>query len=541
MDSPSPVLLAAEGVFKTYGNNTVLRGASVQLHSGHVHTLFGGNGSGKSTLIKVLAGVESVNATGSLRAGGTQARLPNWTPAAATQAGLRFVHQDLGLYPDLSVAENLSVGAGFPTAFGGRIRWRQVRAAARQALSRLEVDIDVDRPLGTLRVSEQALVAVARALRDTDDLTSLCLLLDEPTAALPQHEVDVLFNVVRRLAEQGAAILFVSHRIDEVLSLSSHVTILRDGRDVSTEATSRLTKRDLIDALHVTGTASTLSDSRSDAPSATRHTGQTPESLPAHAVAVAAVPAARPTDSAGTPLLLSRRLQVPGAQPVDLSVARGEIVGVAGLLGSGRSALLRTLYGLNGQCAAEILVDDAAVRVDSVQAARRAGFAYLPEQRSALAYADHTVQQNLLAGRMAEEWRHGWFNRDNERATATAAVRDYAVKTASLDLPIRALSGGNQQKVLLARLLITGPRILLLDEPTQGVDVAARAELWQLIRRHCESGGAAIAVSSDPEELSEYVDRVIVWTRHGLGPELRPPHISAAQITAAVNDEELIS
>jgi ribose transport system ATP-binding protein len=518
----SPVLLAADSVYKNYGANTVLRGASLELRSGEVHTLFGGNGSGKSTLIKVLAGVESVNTTGVLHAGGAQVDLPNWTPSAAAHAGLRFVHQDLGLFPDLSVAENLSVGARFPTAPGGRIRWRRVRHAAREALSRLEVEIDVDRPLSTLRISEQALVAVARALRDTDDLARLCLLLDEPTAALPQHEVDVLFSVVRRLAAQGAAVLFVSHRIDEVLTLSSRVTILRDGREIGTESTSSLTKRDLIDALHVTPTSGSGTAAAAPAPAPSR----------------AAAIGPRQVNAA---LLEARGLRVPGTQPVDLSIRRGEIVGIAGLLGSGRSALLRTLYGLNGSLCDELLIDNERVTVDSIRAARRAGLTYLPEQRSAVAYADHTVSANLLAGRMGHEWHHGRFNRRREQTTVTAAVRDYAVKTASVDLPIRALSGGNQQKVLLARLLITQPRILLLDEPTQGVDVAARAELWQIIRRHCDNGGAAVAVSSDPEELSEYADRVIVWTRHGLGAELRPPDNSAAQITAAVNHEELIS
>jgi ribose transport system ATP-binding protein len=529
MDTATPVLLAAEGVYKNYGANTVLRGASLELRGGEVHTLFGGNGSGKSTLIKVLAGVESSNTSGVLHAGGSQVELPNWSPAAAAKAGLRFVHQDLGLFPDLSVAENLSVGAGFPFGAGGRIHWRRVRSSAREALARLKVDIDVDRPLTTLRVSEQALVAVARALRDTDDLASLCLLLDEPTAALPPHEVDVLFAVVRRLAAQGAAILFVSHRIDEVLSLSSQVTILRDGREVGTESTTHLTKRDLIDALHATSPgAGTPSDS-------VRPSTSTPPP-----VTTPAKPTIASTFGAAS-LLEVRGLRVPAAQPVDFSVTHGEIVGVAGLLGSGRSALLRTLYGLHGSAADDMRVDNAAVKVDSIQTALRAGFCYLPEQRSALAYSDHTVAENLLAGRMAHEWHLGRFNRRGERATAGAAVRDYAVKTASLDLPIRALSGGNQQKVLLARLLITDPRILLLDEPTQGVDVAARAELWRIIRRHCQDGGAAIAVSSDPEELSEYADRVIVWTRNGFGRELRSPGISAAQITAAVNNEELIS
>jgi ribose transport system ATP-binding protein len=414
----------------------------------------------------------------------------------------------------LSVAENLAVGAGFPTAAGGRIRWRQVRAAARAALAKLEIAIDVDRGLATLRVSERALVAVARALRDTDDLASLCLLLDEPTAALPQHEVDVLFSVLRRLARRGAGVLFVSHRIDEVLSLSNRVTILRDGREIGTEPTSQLTKRDLIGALHAR--AATATELRTPVPR------DTPELT-------------------ATPVLEARGLRPPRSLPVDLAVARGEIVGIAGLLGSGRSSLLRTLYGLHGPSCESLLIDGRPAKADSLRAALRNGFAYLPEQRSDLAYGDLTVAENVLAGRMAQDWRFGRFDRRKERATAAAAVRDYAVKTASLDLPLRALSGGNQQKVLLARLLITQPRVLLLDEPTQGVDVAARAELWQIIRRHCARGGAALAVSSDPEELSEYADRVIVWTRQGIGSVLRRPDISAAHITAAVNSEVLSS
>jgi ribose transport system ATP-binding protein len=515
MTSRSPVLLGAEDVVKSYGANKVLRGASLELRSGEVHTLFGGNGSGKSTLIKVLAGVESANTSGRLRVGGQVVELPHWTPANAAQTGLRFVHQDLGLYPSLSIAENLAIGAGFPTGVGARIRWSRVRSAAREALARLEIDLDVERPVSSLRISEQALVAVARALQDTDDLSSLCLLLDEPTAALPQHEVDILFSVVRRLAAQGAAILFVSHRIDEVLSLSSRVTILRDGRALRTESTSQLTKHDLIDALH-------------------------PKSAPAQvsSVSVSSDPAGA---GPSTPLLEATGLCVPGAKPVDLTVRRGEILGIAGLLGSGRSALLRTLYGLHGPACEGLVVDGTAVEVADQHGALRAGLAYLPEQRSDIAYADLSVAENLLAGRMAHEWRRGRFDKHKERQTAAAAVRDYAVKTASLDLPLRALSGGNQQKVVLARLLITQPQIILLDEPTQGVDVAARAELWRIIRRHCDAGGAAIAVSSDPEELSEYADRVVVWTRGGLGSELHRPNLSATEITAAVNNEELIS
>ncbi|GAA4231613.1 sugar ABC transporter ATP-binding protein [Actinomadura meridiana] len=498
--------LTLSDVTKSYGTAPVLRGVSFDLVRGRVHALAGGNGSGKSTLIKVLAGIERADGGTLSRPDRAETALLGFTPAHARDAGLRFVHQDLGLLPDMTVAENMAFTRGFPK-IGGRIAWRELHATTAALLSRFEVDVDPRATVRALRPADRTMVAIARALADDDP--DQVLVLDEPTASLPHHEVDVLLDGLSRRAQQGQTILYVSHRLDEVLSLAHSVTVLRDGVVAATRDTRELDGLGLAE-LMAGRSLGTLYGERSR----TRAAEDSP------------------------PVLETRKLSAGRVDGIDLTIRAGEIVGLAGLLGSGRSTLLRTIFGAVRPRSGTLTIDGTSVT--SIRTAMRQGVALVPENRLADAlFPDESVTRNITIATLPRHVRWARLSRARERAVATDVIDDLRIKTTGPDQPVTRLSGGNQQKAVVARWLQRAPRLLLLDEPTQGVDVMTRADLYERVRTVAAGGTSVLVASSDVEELAHLCDRVLVLRAGQITAELTGPEISATDIvTRSYADQE---
>jgi ribose transport system ATP-binding protein len=477
--SENAVVVRFGQVSKSFGTTRALDRVDLEIRRGEVHALVGGNGSGKSTLIKILAGVLPADSGGTLEVAGRAFDLRAYDAHAARDAGLRFVHQDAGVFPELSVMENLAIGREFPTSRVGTVRWRDVRRQARAVLERFQIPAAPDTPLVALGPAMRMMVAIARALQDADDDAGI-LVLDEPTAALPSHEVEVLMDAVRRYARSGHSIVYVSHRLDEVLALADRVSALRDGHLVDTVDAAPMTEEQLIQL--VVGRDLDRVYPHMPEPDATR-----------------------------TPVVTVDDLHAGPLRGISLTVTEREVVGIAGLLGSGRSTLLQAIFGALPTINGEIKLHGRPLRARSPKDAIDMGIAYVPEDRPrAAAFPDLSVQDNVGAAQVSRYWRRLRIDRARERAEARASLTEFLVKAPSPAAPLTALSGGNQQKVILARWLRRRPKLLLLDEPTQGVDIGARAEIYQLVRAAVAGGAAAIVVSSDFEELSRVCDRVLV-------------------------------
>jgi len=452
--------------------------------------LLGGNGSGKSTTIKILSGMYQAEA-GTIAVHGTYGagahHASSWTSAKARDAGLRFVHQQSSTFPELTVAENLAIGHGFETGVGGRVHWRAQRRHARETLHRFGMDLDPAAELARYGVATHAMVAIARALQDitptNDGGDAGILVLDEPTAALPPREVTLLLDELKRLARQGQTIVYVTHRLDEVVQIADSATILRDGHVAATLQGAEITHAALVAA---------IAGENHEAPS----------------------PLTRASRRSEVPRLRCASLAGGAIRGANLEVHAGEIVGVAGLLGSGRSTLLRLVGGDVARETGEVLLDDQPVSFGSPRDGVRAGVAFSPEdRRESAAFMDMSVRENMGIISTRRYFRRGRLRHRQEARDASALLQAYQVRATSTETPIGLLSGGNQQKALLARWLRLDPRLLLLDEPTQGVDVGARAEIWNLVRRAVDAGSAALVVLSDFEELVSVCDRVILVRR----------------------------
>ncbi|HKP08065.1 MAG TPA: sugar ABC transporter ATP-binding protein [Microbacterium sp.] len=489
------------GICKSFDGVRVLDDLSLSVRRGTIHALLGGNGSGKSTTLKTLAGIYSAEPGGTIAVNGEVHAAEEWSPARAFTAGLRFVHQDLALVEDLTVAENFGLVDGFPATALGGIAWSRLRRDTAAALAALELDIAPGRRVADLRPSERTMVAIARSLGSAGIDPAVTIVLDEPTASLPHSEVELLLAQLRRCRDRGQTIIYVSHRLQEVFGLADRVTILRDGRLVADEPAAGLDERAVVAIM----------------------AGEAVDALPA---------ARRERPAPGPEVLGVTGLCSGPLRDFDLSATAGEIVGVAGLTGSGRSSLLRSIFGHAGRTAGEIRVDGGRVEISHPADAMHHGIAFVPEDRKRdAAFLDVSVWENISAAVLPAYWRRGRIDRRRERADAARLVRRFDVKARGLDVPIRSLSGGNQQKAIMARWLQRAPRVLLLDEPSQGVDAVARAEIHQLVREHVAKGNVAVVVSSDYAELVALCDRVLVLRDGSLAAELSSAALSEDRIT----------
>ena len=477
---PTP-LLALEGISKSFGAVAALRDVRLSLCSGETHGLVGENGAGKSTLVKILAGVYPPD-TGTVTMDGEELALSG--PASARAAGIAVIYQEPTLFPDLSVAENIFIGRQ-PLRSLRRIDTAAMRARTGELFARLGVRLDPDRPARGLSIADQQLVEIAKAI----SLDARVLVMDEPTAALSGVEVERLFTVVRSLCAAGAAALFVSHRFDEVFGLCQQVTVLRDGRWVAT---------DPVDALSVEVVVR-------------RMVGRE-------------VSAMYPNRAAA---LKEPRLQVKalsrngGFRDVSFTVHSGEIVALAGLVGAGRSEVARAVFGIDRYDSGEVLIDGVALPKGDAAAAIKAGLALVPEDRRQQGLVmELSVQRNATLPRRWSLARAGLLFGGAERRAASEWAQRLRVKANRLSDSVSTLSGGNQQKVVLAKWLATAPRVLIVDEPTRGIDVATKAEVHLLLSRLAAEGVAILMVSSELPEVLGMADRVLVMHEGRLAADL---------------------
>lgn len=501
--APGPALTVS-GASKTFGANKAVDDVSFSLAAGQVHALLGGNGSGKSTLIKLLAGVERADG-GEVEIAGRTIPLADMTPARAAAAGLRFVHQQRSTFPELTIAENLAIGGGgFPTGWGGRVQWRQARRNAERALERFEVDAHPDQLLGELGPARQAMVAIARALQSQEEGEGV-LILDEPTVSLPDTEVRLLLDAVRRHAERGQTVIFVTHRLEEVFAVADNAILLRNGRLVDEVSPRSITRRDLIELI----------------------IGRAVEEV---------APSGGASD--GPVVLEVEGLRAGSVGPVDLTLHAGEVVGIAGLVGSGRSSLLKSLFGVLPAEAGRVRLDGAPITLKSPRRAMRAGIAFVPESRAEdAAFPELTLTENVSVSVLSRYFRGGRIRGRRERRDAEALLGTYEIKAETVDDPLSSLSGGNQQKAIVARWLRRDPKVVLLDEPTQGVDVGARAEIYGLVKRAVGAGSVALVASSDSEELAAICDRVLVLRRGRIVGEVRRDQLTSNRIERLAHGE----
>jgi ribose transport system ATP-binding protein len=503
------------GVSKSYGGVHAVRGVDFSIRPGEVHALLGENGAGKSTLMKVLCG-EVSGYRGEIRIGGRPVALSS--PVDAQRAGIAMIHQELDLVPALSIAENVWLGREPRTRLRTVDVRRMVRDTAR-LLARAGVRLDPRRPVEQLRTGEQQLVTIAKAL----SLDARILIMDEPTSALSSHEVEQLFGVIGELRGAGTGIVYISHRMDEIGRVADRATVLRNGSVVAEFDARSMTATQASEAmvgrpLHQMFRAGTH-----------RPVAEAEELLRVeNLVVIPRRPRAGRRDPAG----------------ISLRVRRGEIVGLAGLLGSGRTELLETLFGLGlkGRWTGRVLLADRPVRPTGPRQALRLGFAFVPEDRRIAGLAlDHSVLANTVLSVVGRIAKLGVVSRSTEQALTRRTTERLSVKLASMSSPVGSLSGGNQQKVVLGRGLLTEPTLLLLDEPTRGVDIGAKAEIYRLLGEIAGQGVGVLLASSEPAELIGVCDRVVVLRGGRSVWELDTAGVSEATLLAAAMGEGAVS
>lgn len=491
--------IAVHGLSKTFAGQKALDGVDMTVAPGEIRALVGQNGSGKSTLIKLLAGFHQADPGGRVDVAGDHLALGD--AEAAEVAGLRFVHQDLGLVPTLDTVDNLALGHGYDVGSTGTIRWRAEERAAQEALDRLGYSFDVRRPVSQLAMSERTAIAIARALAPRRAPTRL-LVLDEPTANLPAAEVNRLYELVRTVSNSGVAVLFVSHHLEEVFELAESVTVLRDGKHIVTRPLGGLTEPALVELL--VGRA--LEE---------HHAQHAPDEV--------------------TEVALSLRgLGGDVVRHLDLDVREREVVGIAGITGSGREEVAGLVFG-GADHRGDVIVRGRAVPAGRPDLSIDAGLALVPAERHAnAAFMSATLSENLTVVDPHRHLLRGFIRPSREREDVRSWLGRLGVQPAWPDFTMESLSGGNQQKLVLARWLRQEPAVLLLDEPTQGVDVGAKVDIYSRITAAAREGTAVLVMSTDHEELVTLCDRVIVLRGGRVAEELRGAQLTADHLTASV-------
>lgn len=492
-----PAFLELRAISKKFGGVHALREVDVTIDAGEVHCLVGENGSGKSTLIKIISGVTAPESGGKIVVEGRE--FDRLTPAESTRLGIQVIYQDLSLFPNLTVAENIGVGRHLGPVH--LVDWRRVRETARQAMARIGVALDLDAKVAGLSVANRQLVAICRALAADARL----VIMDEPTSSLTRHEVNALLALVAELKTKGIAIVFVSHRLKEVMEVAERVTVLRDGRKVGTYPA-----RDM-----------------DDAKLALLMTGKTFD----YALTEIATGEMRVALSVSG---LTRRGEY---EDVSFELHAGEILGITGLLGSGRTELALSLFGMTQPDAGEIRIDGKAMRFPTPRDAIEHGMAYVSEDRLTLGLVlDQPISSNTvvtildrLAGRL------GLIDPRTRRQTVDTWVRDLAIKVSDPENPVKTLSGGNQQRVVLAKWLARNPRVLILDSPTVGVDISAKDGIYEIVKKLAGQGIAIILISDEIPEVLYHSHRVLVMRAGRIAGDYVPFRSSEQELMDAVN------
>lgn len=480
----APAAIEMRGITKSFDGTPVLKGVDFEVRRGEVHALAGGNGAGKSTLMKILQGVYSLD-DGEIFVEGRPVRLSSIHDARA--AGIGMVFQEFSLVPTLTVAQNVFLTSE-PLGPGRLIRDRESSARTREVFREMQVDVDPDARVSDLSTAYWQLTEIAKAMAQD----ARVLIMDEPTASLAKHESSALFELVERLKARGISIVYISHRMDEVYRIADRITILRDGRQLFTEALSKVTPAQIVEGI----------------------VGRKVEGELAYQER------ARPDQTA--PLLEARGLNAGRrVRDVTFSLHAGEVLGLAGLMGSGRTELARCLFGIDRLSAGEVLIRGQRVDVSNPRAAMAAGVALVPEDRREQGLVlDHSVNANLLLPLLGRVQRGPLINDRQGKALARSLIERFRVKVAYPGRPVRLLSGGNQQKVVIAKWLGSDPDVLILDEPTAGVDIGTKSEILQMVRELADAGKGVIVISSELPELLAVSDRVLVLRHGGVVQEL---------------------
>jgi ABC-type sugar transport system ATPase subunit len=484
----SRYLIEATDLRKTFGGIVALRGARLAIRPGTIHALVGENGAGKSTALGAIAGRLHVDSGSISVAGHDTSRI---TPRAAQALGVAAIYQELTIIPGLSACANVFLGHT-PTRGGGFVETSTMRRRFEDACARVDVSIPPRDRAGDLSVADQQMLEIMRALESGARI----ILFDEPTSSLVQAERETLFRIMRELRADGVTMVLVSHNLNEVLAISDDITVFRNGQTVKTASADQWSRDALLAAM--LGQAA-------------------PDLLASHR-------AATPADAHTPPLISIEGLQVPGVlDGISIESRRGEILGIAGLVGSGRTTLLRAIAGLEPTAHGRLFVDGAEVRwPTAARQARRLGIALLPEDRKGQGLLMHmSSRENIGIGSLQAYSRAGFVRRRKMRRDVRDVAKLFALDPDRLEQPVRNLSGGNQQKVLLARWQLAGPKVLLADEPTRGIDVGAKASILASLREFADAGATVIVVSSELDELTVLADRVVVLARGRLVEELQ--------------------
>jgi ABC-type sugar transport system ATPase subunit len=486
-------LLALVSIEKHFGGVRALRGADLALRAGEVHALVGENGSGKSTLLNILSGQVRPD-SGKVLLDGTEVVLPN--PTTALAHGIVTVTQETTLVPDLSVAENILLGNRMVKT-RGRIDWRATRALSRQVLDQLDLQLDPGTVVRRLRPDQQQMVEIARAM----SMRARILILDEPTSSLTADEVQALFSVVHRLRDQSVAVIFVSHRLGEVFALADRYTVLRDGRTVGAGSLGEIDQSGLVSIM--------IGKAHIDAPPS------------------------RAQVTPGQPALQVTNLTVPGrVRNASFALNHGEILGIAGLVGAGRSELLEALFGLHKGVEGEVLLDGERVSFTSPRSAISRGIAFVPSDRKRLGLVlSRSLRHNIMMAATAHRARLGFPRKATEARVVSGAIRDLRIAASGPSADASTLSGGNQQKVVLAKWFTVSPSVMMLDEPTRGVDVGAKAEIYRLLREAADRGVGVLVSSSESPELLTLCDRILIMFRGQVTSQLLREDATEAAIT----------
>ena len=482
------VLISTRGISKQFGGVEVLSDVDLDLERGEIHALLGENGAGKSTFAKILAGVHRPT-RGTITLNGKVVSIPN--PVVGQALGITLIHQEPISFPDLSVAENLVLGRDRGAPFA-RVPWKEITREAERLMDLLGVRIDVSRPMRGLSIADQQMVEIARALASDSRL----IIMDEPTAPLTPKEVDTLFGIARRLRDEGRTFIFISHRLEEVNVLCDRVTVFRDGRKVATKLVSEVSEEDIIRMMIGRPLKEYLN---------------------------------KTSAAIGEVALKVENLTLPGVfEDISFEVRKGEIVGLGGLVGAGRTEVARAIFGVAPAASGQVFINGKAVHITAPPEAIAKGLAFVPEDRAVAGiFSTLSVEQNISAavpGRIAPR---GIIRRSIERALVSESVRKLRIRLASPRQPIGELSGGNQQKTILARWLLTDPDVLILDEPTRGIDIGVKAEFYDMIGELAASGRAILLISSEMPELLALCDRVLVMSEGRLTANL--PRSEATQ------------
>jgi len=497
-------LLQTRNLSKSFGNIDALIDVDFTLHSGEVHALLGENGAGKSTLIKLMTGVHKPD-SGQILLNGNVIEVNN--PNDAQKKGISPVYQEINLIPTLSVAENIYLGRQ-PMRMGF-INTREMNEKARVLLQYYYINIDTTRTLSSFSIAIQQLVAIARGI----DMSAKVLILDEPTASLDRKEVEILFEVIRTLQEKGVGIILITHFLDQVYEISDRITILRNGRKVGEHKTQDLPRVELISKMLGHDLYEQLGQSESNDNSAGKEQDV---------------------------FIEAQNLAQKGLiEPINLTIKKGEAVGLAGLLGSGRTETALLMFGIKNHDQGQVLVNGVPIKLNNPQQAIQHGFALCPEDRKTEGIiGDLTVRENII---LALQAKRGWFDyvsRSQQDALASEMIKALQIHPPDPDIPAGQLSGGNQQKLILARWLVSNPDFLILDEPTRGIDVGAHAEIIALIKRLCSEGISLLVISSELAEIVDYSDRVIVLRDRQQVKELVGDEISENAIMQAIAERD---